>query len=349
MFDAYNYFPLLYTRPSEIAAIANLPEETKNKFLPILFCRPWLNSKSLNNLWVKIDEAFKGRRFVIELDYSKFEPSSSKPAYQEFARLFSPVNGFENYYGKVAELAFAIPSLRFSRDMENIRLQIEKVKELGRGLVFIIRRSESWDYPKVFNYLRASEIDFSLVIDFEWGRDLLLFEAWAQSIIDSAISIYPELEIAVIGSSFPESFSNISSVGRVKIIERELFERLKSKNNMANLYYGDWASSRPPKESTPMTNVPRIDYPTNTEWLCFRKTGDEDYKKIAKRVVSFENWNNGLAVWGTRAIQWTADGDPGGINTPTKNAAVRLNIHIQLQANSGGEIPTDTKLEPYQD
>ena len=109
-----------------------------------------------------------------------------------------------------------------------------------------------------------------------------------------------------------------------------------------SVIYGDWGSTRP-REVGGFANRPldRIDYPTGNAWYIARNKDDSwDFNDAAAAILRSTAWQGDLGIWGEEMIQNTAINEELGINTPQKNVASRVNIHLHRQA-FGGNPPTD--------
>lgn len=321
-------------------ALFHLPANLKDQVFPVVVARPWPNAKHLMRTFEKIDEAFNNRRYALDLDIGKRGVPSSNPASGEFDALFSPHHGHEAYYDLCADIPFAVPVLR-SNDRTSagdLRAELDRVDALDRGLVVRAQKINQVDVLALVRRLVDQRQEFVLVLDVGWSRDLLDSVAWVsgwlRAINDFTLNNNAaEIEIVVAGSSFPESFTNVGPRRSIEALERQMFDQVVVQYNRLNITYGDWASSRPPREPTPMTPVPRIDLPLSREWICFRQTEDEDYPDIARRVVSDATWDPTLTIWGTYTIDATASELPGMIRSPQTATAARMNIHMFKQAS----------------
>lgn len=355
MLEQFPYCPALHARVAEVKALAKLPAATKDRLFPLIIARPWPNAKHLVRTWEKISEAMGNRRFALDLDRGKRNSGGKLAAASEFDELFVSRNGFANYYEMVSEISEAIPVLRLSGgEAAQFEAQALNVEELDRGLVVRI------EYGVVSNPIALADQvlgrfkDVAFFVDVGWSPDILGRELWASSIVERITRDHPEIEVVISGSSFPNSFSNIGDRGIIRVEERLLYNNLVRRHNSATLIYGDWGSTRPPStEQVPMRNIPRIDLPTQSEWVSFRRDkeldDEEDYTDIAQRVVADVDWPANLDIWGTYTIEWTASGEPGAIRSPATAAAARINIHLHRQAFFGvNDIVVDGD-EPFTD
>ncbi len=354
MLENYPYCPTLHARVAEIKALSQLPSATKDRIFPLIVARPWPNAKLMERTWQKIGEALGQRRFGLDLDPSRRILDTTKAISVEYNALFSTLRGFQNYYEAVERIPNAIPVLRLlDGDALHFEAQARHIDRIDRGLILRVQYGSSGASVSVIDRVLERFEDVSIFIDAGWTRDLLGREAWASSVVGHVSREYPEIEMVISGSSFPSSFVDVGERGVLRVEERYLYDSLVRRHNAASLIYGDWASTRPPADPVPMKNIPRIDLPTQSAWICFRRDKDidedEDYSQIAARVVSDPEWPKSLGIWGTFTIEWTASGEPGAIRGPAAAAAARINIHLHRQAFFGANAtPTDGD-EPFED
>jgi len=354
MLANFPYCPTLYARVAEMKALAQLPAATKDRLFPLIIGRPWPNATQLTRAWEKIGEALGGRRYALDLDRTKRGSGNGKPAAAEFDSLFESRNGFENYYGAIAEVGEAIPVLRISDGFApQFEEQADHIEELDRGVIVRIEYGTVTNPLALVDQVLGRFEDACIFIDAGWSNDTLRREVWASGIIERVSQDHPEIEIVVSASSFPSSFTNIGERGVIPVEERVLYNNLVRRHNAATLIYGDWASTRPPSDPVPMRNIPRIDLPMPNQWISFRRgrdlQDDEDYSDIAQRVISDPDWPEDLNIWGTYTIRWTASGEPGAIRSPATAAAARINIHLHRQAFFGSNDIVSDGDEPFTD
>lgn len=354
MIENYSYSPTLYTRSAEIKALQNLPAATKDRIFPILLGRPWPNARELSRAWEKINEAFGGRPYALDLDPYKYQSGGRHQAAADFDELFDPANGHEKYYSALEEIDRAIPTIQIRNgQIADLGQQLDHAQRLDRGLLLRIKNGQV-DQPAIIaDQVLSQSADCIVAIDCGWSANLIAQEMWASDIVGAISRDRPETEIIVTGSSFPNSFVNNGPRASINLIERLLYDNLVRQHNAARLTYGDWGSTRPPSDPVPMRNIPRIDLPTTGSWICFRRDKNYDpnetYGEIAQRVVADQDWPHGLNIWGTYTISNTANGLLGAIRSPSAATAARVNMHIHRQAHFGSNVEISDVDEPFED
>jgi hypothetical protein len=274
---------------------------------------------------------------------------SSREAAQDFDALFAVEDGFANYYAQVEALDHAVPVLQIrANQVANLEAQLEHVDRIDRGCVLRLRHDLQDRANTEVRRVLESHPDTLVYLDLGWTRDLIARELWASTVLATVADQQPESEVVVSASTFPDSFR--PRVRDVEVFsERGLFDALSRRHNALSLTYGDWGSTRAPRESSPMRLVRRIDLPLTREWIFFRDSGDEDYADIARRVVGDSAWPSELNIWGTYVIQGTAEGVPGSIRGQAAAAAARVNIHLHRQAHFGEVALSGDEDVPFVD
>ena len=83
--------------------------------------------------------------------------------------------------------------------------------------------------------------------------------------------------------------------------------------------------------------------------MLFR-SDEWDFQRAAQAIVSSPEWDGALGIWGEEMIANTTINEELGIDTPQKNVAARVNIHLHRQAFSGtGNLSGMNLDEDWQD
>jgi hypothetical protein len=351
MLQGRTYVPMLHARLAEIRALQELPVATKNKIFPIIRARPWLNAKSLDAVWQKIDEAFPERLFGLDLDPTRNLSSKDGNAYQTFRQLFIPDDGFNLYYQAVNERKWAVPVLRSAGfGFPELERQIAHIKAIDRGVIVRIEPLRSVNLGGIAGHIHA-EIPENVVFAFDcgWGRDILSQAAACVALIEQLLDVREDFEIVVGGSSFPDKFDKQGDRIPISMVERLLFQEVRRRLNRGDIFYGDWGSTRPPTDPIPMKNVPRIDFALPGQWIAHRSGNGEGYNELADEVLADDAWTDGLGIWGEYMIESTAAGLEPSIKSPAMAAAVRVNLHLHIQANFDDPDDMIVADEPFED
>lgn len=349
MLEQFTYCPILYARNAELKAFTLLPIETKSKIFPLFVSRPIPNSIELERTWERIGEAVGQGVYGLTLDDLWVPPKKHLKSHEQFQALLSNENGYEKYYETIEKLPNATPCLQGNFELDNVNLQIAHAARLQKD--FILRLT--WEKHKnsghiILNHLLDLKIPFVLYIDLGWNLNLFNRQIWASTllgIVTSKVTVEqkaegsaPIVETVICGSSFPNEFAAVATAS-TPIQERQIYSIYEKKYNLLKLKYGDWGSARmPDEENRIMRPSPRIDLPTVSEWISFKKSSDSSYTGIAKRILENPNWDDRIEIWGTNSIRWTAEGEEGAILGQQVAASVRMNIHMHMQANYGGEL-----------
>lgn len=349
MLQGIEYVPLLYTKRAEIRAMENLDANTRAKIFPILAVRPWPNTKEFNAICPYLASATAGYRHGIDLDRDKCGKVETQPCGQQFLDLFSPDAGFSNYYSFVSDQEDRVPVFRDDAGIfTNINEQFDHIDNLHRGTIVRVRHGYTTSIQPIIQSGRLVPDDTLFVVDVGWSLDVLQQELWAYQQIEQIIAWDQTVEIVVMASSFPNSFSHIEFHDSFYNDDRELFGRMVQQHNIAHLVYGDWGSTRLSMEQGGGTHYDRIDTASLREWTSYRQTGNESgYKVIADRILADARWNDLTDCWGKNRVECTSLELPNRIVGTESAIAARINMHLTTQANQGNQpvVPD----EPYVD
>lgn len=346
LFEA-RYIPTIFLRNSELSAVRELPDSTKDQLTPIFCLKPWATTKYLAKAVDKIESVFgDGRKYFLDIDPFYSVETSKRPAHDEFLDLIDNDDSAQNWVDFLADHPNASPCIQIKKQaIADIILQIDAFTEMERP--FLVRLGHGGgagaNWHEVVNAVCSTDhVNFGIVIDLEWSPDLLSRIEWADRIVKQIVEVRGDsIPICINGSSFPNSFTKFASGDGVPALERLAFNNLTSNNNQARLIYGDWASSRPPGESLPIkTEIPpRIDLPTPAGWEFYRiRSDDGGFKEAASQALASSSFPQGVDIWGTYLISSTAasTGDENEdqsaiISHRGKAAAARINIHLYRQ------------------
>lgn len=328
------YMPVLSVRPSEMRALEELPNRTKDDLLPLIQLRPWTNAHHFQNTLDRVAEAYGDRPIVAALGFP--EPiRTRRPVHDEMDRLRLPRRGFVNWCEFIEEHENFIPAIQFG-PAEHEEGQIACLAAMGRGLVVIIE-------PQAFDVItdlasRVADLtddgtDVCFVLDYlRASRDHLQVSAATVRRLQRILDAAPNSYVAVSASSFPDTFVNVPEQ---PIYERRLFDEVAQQLG-DRLIYSDRGSARVERqEGGGGTPRPRIDYPLRRDWRFYRsedRVGFTGYRQQARILMNDESvWNPALRVWGTQMIERTASGDSSAISNPARSTAARINVHLQIQ------------------
>lgn len=334
------YVPTLAVRASEMNGLEFLPGATKDKITPCFLLAPWANSSTLERAVDRIQRAFPNRPYFLDLDRDyQFTNLESEPQ-RELVQLMDPTNGFENWVRFVEQHPNVWPCVQSrNQSAADMRAQIEAFQSMGRPYCMRIVRDRFPDNITeiVAAFSAGGAADFSVLLEGGWTLDPLSLAVWFSGVIaESLNSIDATVPFVLSCTSIPKMFTPFSDSRPTSIAftNRLLVDQIARQTNRAHIIYGDWGSTRP-REVGGFANRPldRVDYPTNDAWLISRNKEDEwDYRRAAQAILADEGWDGSLGIWGEEIIRNTAVHEDLGINTPQKNVAARVNIHLHRQA-----------------
>lgn len=352
-----SYVPTLAIRASEMNALEFLPGKTKERMTPCILLAPWANSSTLQKSIDRVEKAFRGHHYFLDIDRDyEFTNFESGPQ-QELQALLNPVDAFANWCRFVAEHDWVLPCVQTRGQSEGeIRLQISRFQDVGRSYcmrIFMDRIPHNID-EVIAAFAASGAADYAIILEGGWTRDPLSLAAWFEGVVSGPLqAIDATVPIILSCTSIPKMFTNFDGgVTRVPFTNRQLIAQVARHTNRARVIYGDWGSTRP-REPGSFANRPldRVDYPTNTSWSIARNKAENwDFSLAARAIVSSPEWNGNLGIWGEELIRNTAINPLIGIDTPQKNVAARVNIHLHRQAFFGaGELAGMNLDEDWED
>ncbi|MDE2739391.1 MAG: beta family protein [Paracoccaceae bacterium] len=338
-FSSYKYCPTLAVRPSEIKGLEFLPDETKGRLLPCFLLAPWANSKTLERTVERIEQAFKNRHYLLDIDHDYTISNSESPPQEKLISLKNSSGNYQNWIEFISQSNCIVPCVQVkNQNFSEIRLQLEEFRKLDRRFCLRIERLR---FPSNLDEIveavsESGTADFIILLEGGWARDPLTLTAWFDGVLNGDLQkIDADVPAIISSTSMPKNFSQFEGISKVPIKSRDLFEDIQRKKNRPIFIYGDWGSTRPrdPPQIYSLP-LPRIDYPQNKFWYIVRnKNRNWTYEDLAIEIINQTDvWKGDLGVWGEEMIQSTSITEKIGINTPQKNVAARVNLHLHLQA-----------------
>lgn len=318
-------------------AFEKLPSSEKQKMLPIVLLAPWLNSISFDNSFNIISKSIGDQPIIADLD-RYYISSSDLESRVYFWSLLDAENGPKKWMALIEDHQNYIPCIQIINvGNDKIDEQLQWARDLARG--FCLRfELERWpnsdiDYNIIY---KVADDDCLIIIDYGYSDYSETLRIKISHILAVIFEISPQLRIVISGSNFPNDFSEFDEFSKSQPNSaRQLFSMLKGQYGNYNVFYGDWASTKPRKyDGHGSPPLPRIDYPTASQWIMARsKALAWSFQDAAARIMRLSEWGNHPKIWGTGMIEKTALGLPGGIKTHPEVIAARINIHLFVQAN----------------
>jgi hypothetical protein len=348
-----SYVPTIYLRSSELLAVEELPDSTKDILTPIFCLKPWASSKLLSASMTKIESVYPNRPFFLDID-PFYDKDATRPAQHDFYDLTENDDENQSWVNFFDEFPNAFPCLQVNHaELAAIQNQIDEFTDRERLFLVRLDRENGSGWSSIVDLVCATtHANFGFVIDAGWSRDLLSRASWVDGLVKQIVQLRgDDIPIVVTGSSFPNSFTSYSKGERVELKERTLFNQLVVANNQAQLVYGDWASSRSPSEGGGGAAIPpRIDLPTGTTWEIYRSEDDtEGFKELADEVRESSEYPQDLDIWATYMLEATSLDDPNGIKSLQKATAVRINMHLYRQIHFDNFNPAPDTDDEYQE
>jgi len=333
-FGAYRYFPALRTRQAELKGLEKLDAQRKAKILPTLTLGRWPRALDFAKAAEKAAEAAAGP-FILDLT------SDGAHLANEQAKLRAPEGAFGAWRAFAAEVPLAIPVVQMAEGpgVRDFIKQAQAIEKAAGRVVFRIRdfskdTSATISAPSALDDVRNALV----MIDCQFIRPALVAYVTAcVSTINALRAEFPELVIAVLGTSFPQStlsFADSTGTrGSIDIQERALHARI---GGNAVAAYGDHGSvhSVVYDDAPIMRWAARVDYPRDLDWYFERRPSDqsaEGYVSAARAVAATDPDIGKRGIWGEEVILRAAAGDVLGQRAPAPWISVRVNIHLARQ------------------
>ena len=132
-FLRYKYCSTLAVRPSELKGLEFLPDETKDRLLPCFLLAPWVNSNTLERAVERIEQAFKNRHYLLDIDHDYTISNSESPPQEKLIRLKEPSCNYQNWIEFIGVSNWIIPCVQFkNQNASEIQSQLEKFRNLSR-------------------------------------------------------------------------------------------------------------------------------------------------------------------------------------------------------------------------
>ncbi|MAU97727.1 MAG: hypothetical protein CMP81_17895 [Fulvimarina sp.] len=356
------YIPVLSIRPSEVVALAELPDIAKDRMTPLVLIKPWLGTGALSRAVDKIHHGFANRPWYAELD-PDYEPDDTSESFDEIAELRDPADGFVKWLSYVETQSKAIPVIQLrGADPDSLDRQTKRAMDLGRGICVRIPRSSYLPLEPILDVIARNTENCDIILDYgQQSSRLLVNIIPARTDVFAVKRRLPNSSIAISATTFPSSFTNINSQ---EIFERQFFDQLCAAAGDYTLRFSDRGSARASDRSGGGVPRPRIDLPSPENWFffrsdCVREEGEaveefrerriEAYQDMAAAAVASDAWDEKLNIWGTQLIKITQLGNEYGITSPAKATSCRINIHMTVQSLFGEAINGEQLEEDWVD
>lgn len=352
-----NYVPTLAMRASEMNGLERLPAASKDRLQPNFLLAPWPNATELMKAIDRINKAFPSRPFFLDIDKYYEVTNLEAPAQQQWLDLQYLAENYSNWIGFIDTVPNASPCLQIvGLSKAGIVNQIAAFQEMGRS--FALRIDLNRFPPNLPDAISAinevGSADYAIIVDAGWIADTQPARLRIANLITNQLSgIDAQIPFVVSYTTIPKGFAEVEGVDFVTFDNRDCLAEMIQLTNRQRITYGDWGSTRPREQGMASRPKPRIDLPARNGWLSARnKPEDWGYDDAADAIMESAQWQevDGLGIWGEFMIRQTSINPALGIDTPPKNVAARVNIHLHIQAfYDAGNIKGINLDEQWQD
>ncbi len=349
-----NYVPTLAIRPSEMNGLSFLPAATKDRMFPCFLLAPWANSSSLSKSIERIERAFPKRKYFLDIDRDYELTNLESAPQQEMLDLINPENNYKNWIEFISQHENIYPCIQVYNVSENeIRNQIYAFQKIERPYCLRITPFQPNKEISIAAIAATGSADFAIILEGGWTNDALTLSSWFEGLVSNALKkVDADIPTILSCTSMPKLFTSFDGIRRVPFANRQLVSQISRNTNRNRIIYGDWGSTRP-REPSGYANRPldRIDYPTEDAWFIIRsKELNWTFNEAANQLIyKSKAWSGKLQIWGEEMILNTSIDESIGINTPPKNVASRVNIHLHRQSFYDQEIETLDLDEDWED
>jgi hypothetical protein len=341
--SASTYVPTLAVRASEMNGLEQLPGLTKDRLRPMFLLAPWTTANTLTKAVERIQKAFPNRQYFLDIDRDYAATNQESDAQRELRDLQDPNNSYANWRFFTSKFPLVQPCIQLiGQTQRDFITQIRFAQIQERTFCVRIEKSRfpTHNFDEIIGALNeVGTADYAIMLEGGWTNDPLTLAAWFTGLItDGLRQIDANVPIIISCTSMPKVFTDIEIHKAVPFSNRELVQQISTQTNRNVVLYGDWGSTRPrEQQGGGQRPVDRIDYPTQNSWFIARnKEREWTFKEAAEEVVSQSKiWDGKLNIWGENMILQTAANPAFAINSPQKNVAARVNIHLHRQAFYG--------------
>ena len=212
------YYPTLCVRRAEMMGMEKLPDLEKDKMLPTVLLAPWLNSIKFQNTFDRISKSVGDRKIIVDLD-RYYQSSSFLESRVYFNSLISAGDRHQKWIDLINDHENYIPCVQiFDQTAENIKIQVDFFKTLGRGFVFRFETQRNYNYSYISEILSENmHEDILVIFDTGWQdfSDLQIMRV--SNSIEWLTTTNSGSKFVITGSNFPNSFTDYENVGALNM------------------------------------------------------------------------------------------------------------------------------------
>ncbi len=211
-----SYIPILSVRPSELAALRELPDVAYESILPFIVIRPWLGKGALSRALDKVKSIVGDKTWIAGFD-SQYDGSNPDHA-AEIESIKDPKEDYSGWKNFVGTLPNAIPSALIIEDTVRFSRHIENLLSLNRGICIRIGKDKIVEAFNIIDRIKVIDSNSTyFILDFEDECKVNVEKIeLASEIFRRANKNLPQSNLAVSMTSFPSSFIGLEFAGNFR-------------------------------------------------------------------------------------------------------------------------------------
>lgn len=360
----FSYVPVLSLAESEQIAYQHLRAETLERILPTFELARHRDEANLDFSLDLLRSSLSERPFLLDIDKRRAPPpyvannpsdpeadaarvARQKAAVEhynvELSRLLRPDDGFEAWRELVSEFDNAIPILQYtnanSQELSIMR-QAALLAQDGRQIGIRIRPAQHEKVCEIVARILAILPDDSqaiLIFDAGTGRrnvgEKIDFVTGATDILLSGLD--PNQAVTFRTVCMSSSFNSPSHDG-LRFVENYDWDVWRAAAPTFPFAFGDYGGSphRALSSFVPRNFRPTVIHAIDEGWVIFRHENLDDPNGwiTGSEVVTGDAGFNPIGSWADDSILQAAGGDLSDIDRPKHWHAIRINGHIERQA-----------------
>jgi hypothetical protein len=365
-FSQFHYYPALQCSDGEHIGYQNLPNDDKDRLVPIFELSQRSKALDLQPSIDLIRATTKHRPFIFDLCREPLpaptlpkNPKDPDAALERFqvavkiqtaynaalAKFLDPSDGFGYWRSVVRTFENAVPTIQFKDAASHSRQILRQAALLSRDGNSIAIRVTQKDDPHIFSIIAQiisileSPDRLLIIIDAGYARQNVskgasfALNSIAQILNSIDLLEAPLLRAVCMSSSFPKTDHD----GILEIDNRD-WALWKEAREAFPFMFGDYGATYRHRRTafTPFDWRAVVVLPFEEAWLAYRYANAKDKKGWvvgAQEVKNDARFLKAPKIWGVGVIQQASINDITDIDSPKAWYGAKVNIHLHQQIN----------------